>query len=198
MIDSDTSFSNDEEEITQAMAKVSTQKGLKRLPILPNRTFKHKPKIIDFSSNASEMNANQFDDNGNPHFNVQLDDDKFLSLSPPKQRLSKLRDYYNNDLWTHMHDFKKDGNTKIKNIRRKYRNILSPEVKLTKIISPREEIGDNVSEPPIIFAKRGYNDKFRYEQLKEINSLKDRLAKEGISCDTKTLRRAILMPEDII
>ena len=153
---------------------------MNRLPILPKRKYKHKPKLIDFSANPDEMNANQVDEHGKPHFDLKLDEEKFFSTSPIKSKQSKLREYYNNNLWAHMHDFRQDGKTKIKNIRRKYRNILSPELSLKKIINPSPGIKDTVSEPPIIFAKRNYNDKYRYEQLKEINSLKDRLAKDGI------------------
>jgi len=74
------------------------------------------------------MNANRVDENGNPHFNLKLDEDKFITTSPITAKQSQL--------WTHMLDFRQDGKTKIKNIRRKYRNILSPELSLKKIINP--------------------------------------------------------------
>ena len=95
-----------------------------------------------------------------------------------------------------MHDFKQDGKTKIKNIRKKYRNLLSPEIRIKQTINPGLSVNGALSEPPGIFAKRDIHDKSRYDQLKEINSLKDKLARDGVQCDTKTLTRAILMPED--
>ena len=197
-IDSDTSLSHSNNFQEKELVKSSTHKALASFPVISQRKFKREPKIIDFSINKEEMNANQLNEHGKPHFDLNLDHEKFMSISPLRSKQSKLREYYNTNLWGHMNDFRQDGKTKIKNIRRKYRNLLSPEVTMKKIINPRLNIQDTISEPPIIFAKREYNDQFRYEQLKEIDSLKDHLAKEGIPCDTKTLRRAILMPEDII
>lgn len=142
--------------------------------------LKRKPKIVDFSSNPDELNAGKYDEYGKLHFDLNLDNDKFVSLSPVKSNQSKLREYYNHNLWCQMHDFRKDGETKIKNIRRKYRNLLSPEVRIKKEAIPGLNIKDISTEPPIIFAKRDYSEKYRYDQLKEINSLKDRLARDGI------------------
>lgn len=189
-IDSDTSVSKDESK-AKAMKKSGTQQEINRLPVITKKYAK-KPKIIDFTNNVDEMHR----DNGKSHFGLELDD-KFVSISPVKSKQSKLREYYDSHLWAHMHDFRQDGKTKIDMIRRKYGQLLSPQTQAKRGPDSEIKLKDNIIEPPIIFAKRGYNDRFRYDQMKEINSLKDRLAKDGISMDTKILRRAILMPEDI-
>lgn len=142
--------------------------------------LRRTPKIVDFSSNPDELNAGKYDEYGKLHFDLNLESDKFVSLSPVKSKQSKLREYYNHNLWCQMHDFRKDGETKIKNIRRKYRNLLSPEVRIKEQVNPVLNLRDTLSEPPIIFAKRDSNEKYRYDQLKEINSLKDRLARDGV------------------
>eukprot|EP00826_Nyctotherus_ovalis_P054183 TRINITY_DN7084_c0_g2_i2.p1 TRINITY_DN7084_c0_g2~~TRINITY_DN7084_c0_g2_i2.p1 ORF type:complete len:493 (+),score=167.55 TRINITY_DN7084_c0_g2_i2:48-1481(+) len=43
---------------------------------------------------------------------------------------------------------------------------------------------------------RGTRDQFRVHQLKEMNSMKEHLAKNEIPCSITTLRRAVLLPED--
>ena len=79
-----------------------------------------QPKIIDFASNIDEMNANQLDENGNPHFNLHLDSSKSKSESPVRIQQSRMRDYFDHKLWCHMTDFRNDGKTKINLIRNKY------------------------------------------------------------------------------
>lgn len=182
------------------MEKSATQQTLMDFPKITKRKM-HQPKIHDFSTDLSQLNANQLDEDGKPHFKVDFDDNKFVSFSPTKKNLTKLREYYDNHLWAHMHDFRQDGKTKINNIRKKYRNLLSPQAQINGSLEPssRNTLRQNSvhqrtfrntmhafgrdlhspslltsPSPPIIFAKREHNDQFRYDQLKEINSLKDR------------------------
>ena len=194
----DSDHKNEENQVKAPLQKCSTQQNLNRLPIIPKKVAMHKPKFIDFSSNIEEMNANQVDENGRPHFDLVSADDRLLTLSPSQEKRSKMREYYNSNLWSHMHDFRHDKKTKINMIRKKYSKLLSPEVKLRRgqMLEPKAK--EIHVEPPIIFARRDHNDRFRYEQMKEINALKDRLARDGISLDTNILKKAILMPEDIV
>lgn len=190
-IDSDTSLSELEQDPYSHYNEILEEKP-KPKPT-PN-VFRHKPKIIDFSKSEKDLNANMLNDAGEPHFILRSSSD-LLNKSPSKTQQSKLRDYFNDNLWTHMTDFSHDGKTKIQSIRRKYRHLVSPP-------APKLNI-DNLADrnfkktEMILFAKRDHNDRFRYEQMKEINSLKDRLARDGIVMYTNVLKRAILMPEDI-
>ncbi|CAI2369152.1 unnamed protein product [Moneuplotes crassus] len=194
-VDSESTFTKPDISKPEVVIKSPTERALSQLPKIRKNGIK-APNMIDFTKNIEEMNANQLNEYGKPHFDVDLDNDKFLSLSPIKSKQSKLRTYYDKNLWKHMNDFRNDGKTKIQRVRRKYRNIVSSEL-TAKNINAGVDSEDENPEPPIIFARRNKNDQQRYQQLKEINSLKDRLAKDGIVCDTKTLRSAILMPEDI-
>jgi hypothetical protein len=116
-IDSDTTFSDDEDMNPNKPSKGVTHRKFKQLPTIKNnensqsvkrvnninnfnkKMLKRKPKIVDFSSNPDELNANQHDENGNLYFDLKLDSDRFVSLSPVKSRPSKLREYYDHNLW---------------------------------------------------------------------------------------------------
>ena len=227
-------------------------------PKIKPHPYTHRPKIIDFTKNINELNANQYDEDGNQFFTLKSSyGDIPDENSSSNIQKSKLRSHFNEKLWMHMTDFKHDGENKIQTIRRKYRNLISPGSsnkhsssrndysrfnnttndftmpKQYRTLTPNEndaaeiyqksvidENSDNArslikqkynhaarfsnftqkrssSDLPIIFIKRDHNDKYRYEQMKEINTLKDRLASDGVAIDTNVLRRAILMPEDI-
>jgi hypothetical protein len=230
-IDSDSSDSEQEKVL-------SLPKNNQKLPKLPKqKRYTPRPKLIDFSKNLEELNANSLDDNGNPHFSLKEDDDKLLTILPSQMWQSKMKLYYDEKLWSHMKEFKNDGKAKIDLIRKKYAKLLSPEIKMRtnplvnihaqsqKIMSPgnqseridyfatlQKDIGkrcilylvlDSICSPmkPQPRSYFGVYDrsleKQKYNQIKEINSLKDRLAKDGVSLDTKVLCKAILMPDEI-
>jgi len=184
-IESDTSFSEDEKLQKKKFpkkkaSKCQTQRGSGRLPIIPKRKYTKKTRVFDFTSEVGEKNTHLMEDTGKHQFGIKSDDDRLLTISPSRKNQTKMRQYYDHNLWSHMHDFRNEGKTKISLIRKKYSKLLSPEVKMRPGHASQLNFTEPVIGPPIIFAKRDYNDKFRYEQMKEINSLKDRLAKDGV------------------
>ena len=122
--DSDSTLSADEISETNNFKSFEAWKSVtdqKKFPILKKKAKVKQPKVVDFSNNVEEMNANQFDEYGNPYFNMWLDSNKSPSTSLVVEKQSKLRSFFfNNKLWSHMMDFRNDGKAKINAIRNKY------------------------------------------------------------------------------
>ena len=65
--DSDVSYQHSNYKSRDASRPAADQS---KLPVLPKKKFIKQPNVIDFASNVDEMNANQFDEYGQPHFDV--------------------------------------------------------------------------------------------------------------------------------
>ncbi|CAI2367140.1 unnamed protein product [Moneuplotes crassus] len=229
--DSDTTLTKSDTDNTTKIIKSSTQRTLSHLPRIRKKYIK-APKIVDFSTNKDEMNANQTNELNQPHFTLTPTINP-SSLSPTRSNQSKLRSYYNAQLFhdtanSHQDQAQSYSKTKIKNIRRKYRHLLrlcegnGASLQVRKPTSgvvvgggnERQKRGfekeisggiwkcGDIGSKMLTFEKRDYSENSEYAQQKrgwiqEINSLKERLAKEGVPCDTKMLERAIFIPEDI-
>ena len=95
--DSDSTLSADEISETNNFKSFEAWKSVtdqKKFPILKKKAKVKQPKVVDFSNNVEEMNANQFDEYGNPYFNMWLDSNKSPSTSLVVEKQSKLRSFF--------------------------------------------------------------------------------------------------------